>query len=351
MRIIKPPIELLKERGGFASVPNEVVDHPYWVSARADSAFAALVKLYRVGGYKFPNLRQVAEQTGYNYNTWRHHLRTLVEAGFVRKVGLDLELYPFEDGIELPEADTPEFKPTAAPVAQERIVAEVKPKTAIRLPKGEREARIMEAWNSNLPEGWKEAKEVPLPVKCAIDHHMKECGITSGEYDKFIPAVLRMAEHVKKPPVGQIELGWVFGWDKSPAKPLEQWKVDQVRDLYNAGKKVKTYRRADSITWGDDQQVLSLFGGKPYRGVRFKRVDRIRIEEDQEVMLFAALNYLQFNDEYTVEQAKTKIAQAGVEWRDVWAEPGTLVLLYRKDASKIPFNWNLHETLNLFLNP
>ena len=65
-------------------------------------------------------------------------------------------------------------------------------------------------------------------------------------------------------------------------------------------------------------------------------------------MLFAALNYLQFG-QYTVEQAKIKVGQAGVQWRDVWAEPGSLVLFY-PPTGKIPLSWNLHETLRQVLN-
>jgi hypothetical protein len=347
---LKKPSRPALEEVRYVRVPKEVCVHPSW---KTDAqAMHTLVLLHDLGeNWEFDNRAHLATLLGKNDRTLERHYKTLAALGLIRWSATTLELWPFRDGSELPEAEVVQAEPVAAPVVQERIAAEPKPKTAVRLPKGEREARIMAAWNDNLPSGWKEVKEVPLPVKCAIDYHMKECGITSGEYDKFIPAVLRMAEHVKQPAVGQVEIGWVFGWDKSPAKPLDQWKVDQIKDLYNAGKKVKTHRRVDSVTWGDDQQVLSLFAGKPYRGVQFKRVDRIRIEEDQEVMLFAALNYLQFNDEYTVEQAKVKIAQAGVEWRDIWAEPGTLVLLYRKDASKIPFNWSLHETPSLFLNP
>ena len=261
-RLRKPGRSQLEE-ARYAKIPKEVCSHPIWKTA--PQAMHTLVLLHDLGeNWEFNSRAHLASLLDKNERTLERHYKTLAAAGLIRWSGARLELWPFGDGSELPEVEV--SKPVIKPVIQERVAAEPKPKTTIRLPKGEREARIMAAWNGNLPEGWKEIREVPLPVKCAIDYHMKECKIASGDYEQFIPAVLRMAEHVKKPPTGQIEPGWVFGWDRSPAKPLDQWKVDQVKGFYEAGKNVKVYRRLDSIEWGNDQKVLSLFSGKPYRG-------------------------------------------------------------------------------------
>lgn len=266
MRVIKPPAELLRECGGFASIPNEVIDHPYWVTARADSAFAALVKLYRVGGYKFPNLRQVAEQTGYNYNTWRHHLRTLVEAGFVRKVGLDLELFPFEDGTELPEYVAAQVAEQVNKGISDEIAEQPKREPTGLSPK-QRWDLIKVAWNEHRPANYMQLDgSVNKPLLIAIETHTKRLKIDRDDYDAFVGAVLRGVKADAWWAEKDLKASAVFGFGAD----LSDQKFENVEKLYKAGLKI-TPRKAPKDL--DDETALRLVR-EAWPNATYKRVVR-----------------------------------------------------------------------------
>lgn len=338
-QIIRPPKEALSQEG-FAQITRKALWHPLWCQRPA--AGLALLKLYDLGnGWSYTSDQKLAEKIDCSLNQLQKYLPLWRQSGLVRKNRHQLELYPFSDGQPLPEQDQPVKETIIA-----ETLSELPRRKATGLTQQDRWQLFVQAWNKHKPKNYLEIRKFDLPQLIAVDEHTKHLNLDRDDYDSFVGAVLRGAgasDFWKSKEMGPKA---VFGWSAN----LADQKFKNVKELYQAGKDIKVVRGIDSIAWNNDAEVLSLLPDQTYKGVKFERVDRIRISKDYETILFSALNYLQFG-KLTAEQAKARVeSQTSVKWRDRWSEPGTLVLLYPEGDSKIPREWILDETPREILN-
>lgn len=276
-RVIKPTKQALDECL-YHKTPKPFTHHPMWQTSA--QAMHTLLQMYDFGeGWEFDNREQLAKQLGKNSNTLERHWKKLADAGLIRWSSGKLELYPFEDGSELPEVaveQTPKQE-------KELSIAEEVAAKANRRPTGmspaDRWGAIKLAWNTHKPERYMQLDGgVNKPLLIAIETHTKRLGIDRDDYDTFIGAVLRGAKADSWWAERDFKATAVFGFGAE----LEDKKFQSVEKLYRAGLAGMPRVEKSSTFWSDDERVIAWYKSNVDGAPADMRVERIKVENDTE---------------------------------------------------------------------
>ncbi|WGL30660.1 DNA replication protein [Synechococcus phage S-CRES3] len=238
-----------------------------------------MVKLYGLfDGHKYENDQALADKLGYELKTLQKHFPIWRTSGFVRKTKAGIQLWPFEDGSELPEIETRDLSVSEEIAEQPKRKHEMSQKEAWEL--------IKEGWNDNMPEHYTSLSgAVNTPLYIAIETHAVKLQIERENYGEFVGAVLRGLENWwKEEGRAGMKATNVFGFGAN----IDAKKFTNVEKAYKVGK--TTELKAQPKDLGDEwylEQVQAMWPEWSKRKCPYKRVVRMTFESAEQAKLVA----------------------------------------------------------------